>query len=104
MLQTKNYDVLVIGSGAAGLGLALSLADPLSVALISKASLQEGSSQYAQGGIAAVMSQTEDSYENHIQDTLAAGAGLCHPEVVRFTVEQAKEAIEWLMNHGVQFT
>ncbi len=104
MQQTKLYDVLIIGSGAAGLGLALSLADKCSVALISKASLQEGSSQYAQGGIAAALDQKEDSYENHIQDTLVAGAGLCHPDSVRFTVEHAKEAIEWLMAHGVQFT
>ena len=104
MIQTKIYDVLIIGSGAAGLGLALSLADKCSVALISKASLQEGSSQYAQGGIAAVLNQQEDSYESHIQDTLIAGAGLCKPEAVRFTVEHAKEAIEWLMAQGVQFT
>ncbi|HYF97848.1 MAG TPA: L-aspartate oxidase [Coxiellaceae bacterium] len=104
MLPTKNYDVLIIGSGAAGLGLALSLADQCSIALVSKASLHEGSSQHAQGGIAAVMDQAEDSYENHIQDTLIAGAGLCHSEVVRFTVEHAKEAIEWLITQGVQFT
>lgn len=104
MLKPKLYDVLIIGSGAAGLGLALSLADEFSVALVSKASLQEGSSQYAQGGIAAVMDQREDSIESHIQDTLNAGAGLCHEEVVRFTTEHAKEAIEWLIDHGVQFT
>ncbi len=100
----KFYEVLIIGSGAAGLGLALSLAEHYRIALITKASLHEGCSQHAQGGIAAVMNQAEDTYQSHIDDTLNAGAGLCHEEVVRFTVEQAKAAIEWLISQGVQFT
>lgn len=98
-----QFDVLIIGSGAAGLALALSLAEKAQVALVSKTNLMAGSSQRAQGGIAAVMSQT-DSYESHIQDTLAAGAGLCDPTVVRYVVTHAKEAIHWLIQQGVQFS
>ncbi len=97
------FDVLIIGSGAAGLGLALSVADNAQVAIISKDNLAAGSSQHAQGGIAAVMSQ-DDSYAEHIQDTLNAGAGLCDPSVVEFTVKNAKNAITWLVDHGVKFT
>lgn len=97
------YDVAVIGSGAAGSTLALALADHAKVALISKAELAEGSTRYAQGGIAAVMSAT-DSIDSHVQDTLEAGAGLCHEKAVRFTVENSKQAIEWLIEQGVPFT
>lgn len=99
----QKFDVIIIGSGAAGLGLALSLANNTKIALISKSNLLAGSSQRAQGGIAAVMSE-KDSNESHIQDTLRAGAGLCHPKVVSFVVTQAKAAIEWLISQGVQFT
>lgn len=98
-----EYDVLVIGSGAAGLGVALSLADDMRVAIVSKDTLQAGSSQHAQGGIAAVM-RADDSLSAHIHDTLLVGAGLCDPEMVAFTVAEAKSAIEWLVNRGVQFT
>jgi L-aspartate oxidase len=100
----QQYDILVIGSGAAGLGLALSLASDYRVAVLCKEDLLESSSQYAQGGIAAVMDESEDSHAAHIQDTMKCGAGLCDPSVVEAVVTQAKPAIDWLIAHGVQFT
>lgn len=105
-LPTNNnhqHDVLIIGSGAAGLGLALRLADHASVAVISKNTLQEGSTYYAQGGISAVLKPT-DSFDSHIEDTINAGVGLCDPEAVKFTVENAPESIQWLIDLGVPFT
>ena len=78
-------DVLIIGTGAAGLSLALRLADDHRISLISKGPLREGSTLYAQGGVAAVLA-SDDSLESHVEDTLNAGAGLCDPEVVRYTV------------------
>ncbi|MBT3197939.1 MAG: FAD-dependent oxidoreductase, partial [Gammaproteobacteria bacterium] len=98
-----QHDVLVIGSGAAGLTLALQLAPSLRVALLSKSTLDEGSTLYAQGGIAAVL-DPEDSIESHIRDTLNAGDGLCDESVVRHTVAQAPSAIEKLIESGAQFT
>lgn len=103
MTLTQDYDVVVIGSGAAGLTLALSLADKAKVAIISKGQLSEGSTYYAQGGIAAVLDAT-DSIDAHCADTLRAGAGLCHEDAVRFTVENSRDAIEWLIHQGVDFT
>lgn len=100
----QQVDILVIGSGAAGLGLALSLAADYRIAVLCKEDLLESSSQYAQGGIAAVMDESEDSHAAHIQDTLNCGAGLCDPTVVEAVVTQAKPAIDWLIAHGVQFT
>lgn len=97
------HDVLIIGSGAAGLTLALTLSDQCKIALLSKGELTEGNTTYAQGGIAAVMAKT-DSIESHIQDTLIAGDGLCDPEVVRFVVSNARNAIHWLTDQGVEFT
>jgi L-aspartate oxidase len=102
-IQTDHYDILIIGSGAAGLGLALSLAHQARIALLSKDDLLTSSSERAQGGIAAVLSK-EDSHTAHIQDTLTAGAGLCDPAVVEFTVKQGKTAIDWLVKQGVQFS
>ncbi|MFA6409277.1 MAG: L-aspartate oxidase [Gammaproteobacteria bacterium] len=97
-------DVIIIGSGAAGQVLALSLAEKnCHVVLLSKGELNECSTMYAQGGIAAVMNE-EDSIEAHVADTLIAGAGLCNPEVVRFVASNAKDAIHWLVDHGVTFT
>ncbi len=98
----ETTDVLVIGGGAAGLSLALRVADNLKVALISKGPLREGNTRYAQGGIAAVLDK-EDSIEDHIQDTLTAGAGLCDSNAVRFTVKHGKENIDWLIRQGVPF-
>ncbi len=100
---TYSYDVLVIGSGAAGLTLALHLADTGKIAVISKGRLQDGSTWFAQGGIAAVLDDA-DSTEEHIADTLIAGAGLCHEEAVRFTVENGRDSIQWLIDMGVDFT
>lgn len=98
-----HSDVLVIGSGAAGLTLALSLADSASITVLSKGTFTFGSTWYAQGGIAAVL-DTEDSIESHVADTLVAGGGLCHQDVVEFTVKNSKAAIDWLVNLGVGFT
>ena len=82
-------DVLIIGSGAAGLSLALKLAEKVQVIVLSKSHLSEGSTQYAQGGIAAVFDE-DDSIESHVKDTLTAGAGLCDEAVVHFTASRAK--------------
>ena len=103
MKPTNLYDVLIIGSGAAGLTVALQLDPSLRVALISKATLQGGASWLAQGGIAAVIDK-DDSAEAHIADTLAAGAGLCHEDAVRFVVENGPKAVHWLIDSGVDFT
>lgn len=103
MSIVKQFDVVVIGSGAAGLTLSLALAEQASVAIISKSELSEGSTYYAQGGIAAVL-DAADSIDAHTADTLVAGAGLCHEDAVRFTVERSREAIEWLITQGVAFT
>lgn len=101
----KQFDILIIGAGAAGLTLALDLADKYTVAVLSKSQFQEGSSYYAQGGVAAVAAGSAvDSYESHIADTLKAGRGLCDPKVVEFVVKNAREAIDWLINIGVEFT
>ncbi|MFT6265883.1 MAG: L-aspartate oxidase [Oleiphilaceae bacterium] len=97
------YDVLIIGSGAAGLSAALCLNKNVSVAVISKTSLASGSTPWAQGGIAAVLSD-DDDVESHIQDTLNAGAGLCNEEAVRQTAENGRKSIEWLIEQGVDFT
>jgi len=103
MKPNHSHDVLVIGSGAAGLTLALRLPDHMRVAILSKGPLDEGSTRYAQGGIAAVLDNT-DSTEAHVRDTLNAGGGLCHEDVVRFVVEGGKQSIQWLVNQGVDFT
>jgi len=103
MTRKYNFDVLVIGSGGAGLGLALRLPEGMQVAVLSKGALDDGCTYYAQGGISSV-TDPEDSFEAHIEDTLIAGAGLSHPEVVRFAAENGPEAIQWLIDQGVTFT
>ncbi len=95
-------DVLIIGSGAAGLTLALQIAEQAKVAVLSKGPLKEGSTLYAQGGIAAVFDEN-DSIESHVKDTLQAGAGLCDNAAVTFTAKQAKSSMEWLIEQGVPF-
>ncbi|MGL5034099.1 MAG: L-aspartate oxidase [Microcystaceae cyanobacterium] len=97
-----DFDVIVVGSGAAGLYATLCLPDSLRIALITKAKLKTGASDWAQGGIAAAIAPT-DSPRFHLQDTLEAGAGLCDPEAVRLLVEQAPQAIQDLVNLGVSF-
>jgi len=98
-----QFDVIIIGSGLAGLTVALNLAQHKKVAVITKKALIDGSSDWAQGGIAAVLAD-DDSVEAHIRDTLAAGAGLCDEQVTRFVVEHGREEIEWLIHQGVPFT
>ncbi|MFN3230964.1 MAG: L-aspartate oxidase [Alphaproteobacteria bacterium] len=102
MANDRVFDVLVIGSGAAGLSLALRVADKATVGVISKATIDSGSTNWAQGGIAAVLSAA-DSFDSHVEDTLNAGAGLCDPDAVRFTVEQGPESIQWLIDQGMPF-
>ena len=99
----KQFDVLIIGSGAAGLSLALRLPESISIAVIAKRQLSEGNTYYAQGGISAVL-DVEDSIDSHVEDTLDAGAGLCDAQTVRLVVEKGPENIQWLLDEGVDFT
>jgi L-aspartate oxidase len=103
MSQPQRHDVLILGSGAAGLSLALRLGQDLSIAVVSKRELAEGSTLYAQGGISAVL-DPNDSVDSHVQDTLKAGGGLCDRETVRLVVERGPENIRWLLGQGVEFT
>lgn len=103
MSEQFQHDVLVIGSGAAGLSLALTLPSHLRIAVLSKGDLANGSTFWAQGGVAAVLDDT-DTVQSHVDDTLNAGGGLCHEDAVRFTVEHSREAIQWLIEQGVPFT
>ncbi|MFP4080068.1 MAG: L-aspartate oxidase [Ectothiorhodospira sp.] len=99
----RSGDVLIIGSGAAGLSLALHLAREQRVLVMSKGPITEGSTLYAQGGVSAVLDQ-QDSVEAHVHDTLEAGAGLCEEAAVRQTVNHGPDTIQWLMDLGVPFT
>ncbi len=101
--KQAQFDVLILGSGAAGLGLALQLDPSLQVCVISKNTLEESSTYYAQGGISAVLNQ-EDSAESHAQDTIQIGGGLCHEDTVRYVVSEGPAAIQWLIEQGVEFT
>lgn len=98
-----DFDILIIGSGAAGLSLALKTAEFARVAVLSKGTLSQGATFWAQGGIAAVLDE-KDSIEAHIADTLDSGAGLCNETMVRHIVEHSEEAIAWLVEQGVPFT
>ncbi len=97
-------DLAIIGGGLAGLSLALRAADSgLSVLLIAKGRLSEGSSLYAQGGIAAALG-AEDSFQSHSADTISAGGGLCHTDTVDLVIRKAPECIDWLVRRGVVFS
>jgi L-aspartate oxidase len=102
MSSHHQHDVLIIGSGAAGLSLALRLPQSYSVALLSKADLNQGSTFWAQGGMAAVL-HTRDTIDSHVDDTLAAGDGLCQRDAVEFTVRNSRRCVEWLVDQGVDF-
>ncbi len=97
------HDVLIIGSGAAGLSLALRLPSSCHIAVVSKLNLAEGNTYYAQGGISAVLDDG-DTLESHVEDTLNAGAGLCQEDTVRLVVGKGPENIEWLLAQGMEFT
>jgi L-aspartate oxidase len=102
MNDRHRHDVLVIGSGAAGLAAALHLAPHARIAVLSKKELDAGATDWAQGGIAAVTDPGDSEYD-HVQDTLHAGAGLCDEKMVTFTVYHAREAISQLIDWGVKF-
>ncbi|EHK3783731.1 TPA: L-aspartate oxidase [Escherichia coli] len=101
-LPEHSCDVLIIGSGAAGLSLALRLADQHQVIVLSKGPVTEGSTFYAQGGIAAVFDET-DSIDSHVEDTLIAGAGICDRHAVEFVASNARFCVQWLIDQGVLF-
>lgn len=101
-LPEHSCDVLIIGSGAAGLSLALRLADQHQVIVLSKGPVTEGSTFYAQGGIAAVFDET-DSIDSHVEDTLIAGAGICDRHAVEFVASNARSCVQWLIDQGVLF-
>lgn len=97
-----SCDVLVIGSGAAGLSVALRLAEQHKVIVLSKGPVSEGSTFYAQGGIAAVFDET-DSIESHVEDTLIAGAGIVERAAAEFVARNARQCVQWLIGQGVLF-
>ncbi len=99
----QHFDTLIIGSGLAGLTLALQIADQKKVCIVSKRKMNNSASSWAQGGIATVLN-SEDTIDAHVADTLDAGAGLCDAEITRMVAEHGREAIEWLINLGVEFT
>ncbi len=101
-LPEHSCDVLIIGSGAAGLSLALRLVDQHQVIVLSKGPVTEGSTFYAQGGIAAVFDET-DSIDSHVEDTLIAGAGICDRHAVEFVASNARSCVQWLIDQGVLF-
>ncbi|ALQ51161.1 L-aspartate oxidase [Nitrosomonas ureae] len=102
-MTDNNYDTLIIGSGLAGFSLALHLAQHQKVCIVTKQTAESGASSWAQGGIAAALSN-EDSPSQHVQDTLIAGSGLCDEGITRFVTENAADAIHWLIAQGVIFT
>jgi L-aspartate oxidase len=102
-LPVQHFDLLIVGSGLAGLSTALLMPADQKIAVLTKRQLNDGASAWAQGGIAAVLAEG-DSFEAHVDDTLVAGAGLCNPEATRLVVENAPAAIAWLRELGVAFT
>ncbi|SEG72815.1 L-aspartate oxidase [Marinobacterium lutimaris] len=102
-MSVQEYDVLIIGSGAAGLTLALNLPSHARICVLSKSELENGSTWFAQGGVAAVLDDN-DSIDAHIKDTLIAGAELSRPDSVNHTISGSKAGIDWLVDQGVPFT
>lgn len=102
-LERRSTDALVIGSGIAGLRCALALAEHLDVTIVTKKRISESNTNYAQGGIASVL-DSGDSFEEHVADTLVAGAGLCRPDVVRWVVERGPAMIGDLVDQGIHFS
>jgi L-aspartate oxidase len=102
MPERHDFDFLVLGSGLAGLFYALRVAEHGRVGVVTKRAADDSATSWAQGGIAAVLA-ADDSFEDHVQDTLTAGAGLCHEEVVQHVVERAPAIIEALVRLGVRF-
>src|SRR5947207_12932150 len=102
-MSDRSFDFLVLGSGIAGLSFALKVASRGRVAIITKKDRAESNTNYAQGGIAAVTSK-EDSFELHVRDTLAAGAGLCKENVVRTIVEEGPARVQELIDLGMKFS
>jgi L-aspartate oxidase len=98
----EQVDFLVLGGGVAGLSFALEAAAHGSVLVLTKKGRSEGNTQYAQGGIASVLGP-DDDLERHVEDTLVAGAGLCHRDAVEVTVREGPERIRWLLSLGVEF-
>lgn len=103
MSKQFHYDVIIIGSGAAGMALALQLPENSSVALLAKDSHQQSSTYYAQGGISAVL-EKDDSFELHIEDTQNTGAGLCDEKTIQKVAESGPSVIKWLSDLGMPFT
>ncbi|VAW50573.1 L-aspartate oxidase [hydrothermal vent metagenome] len=103
MPNTYQHDALIIGGGAAGLSLALRIADKCSVAIITKGPSKDGSTYFAQGGMSAVLSE-EDSFESHIKDTLNVGGSLSDEDTVRYVIERGPENIRWMQELGVPFS
>ena len=101
-IQAYNFDVIIVGTGVAGLYAALNLDEDLEVAVVTKANIDESNSYLAQGGIAAVMT-ADDNYHNHVEDTLVAGAGLCNREAVEVLCEEGPSDIHKLIEMQVPF-
>jgi len=99
----QQFDTLIIGSGLAGLTLALKIADQQQVCIVSKRTITDSASSWAQGGIATVLN-SDDSIDAHVKDTLIAGADLCDTAITRLVTENGHEAIDWLIDLGVEFT
>ncbi|ENV33461.1 L-aspartate oxidase [Acinetobacter gerneri] len=98
-----HFDVIIVGSGGAGLSLALSLPEHFNIAVLAKSHLTDASTYFAQGGVAAVLDES-DSIEQHIDDTMIAGAYLCERDAVQHTVEGGRPSVDFLLKQGVPFT
>ena len=103
MSMSKNTDVLIVGSGIAGLSAALMLPDDVKITLITKGDSRNCSTSWAQGGIASVLSET-DSFEKHLNDTINNGSGIVDKNVASTIIKEGPYCINWLKSHGVPFT